>query len=216
LEVVPVRAVIKIGGSLARRPEELETLMQSIDDLSSLHSLVIIPGGGPFADNVRGLQGALNASDSSAHWMAILAMEQFGELLSQYAPNLQTLSGSDVAEMMNERRSFILQPYRLVRTRDELPHTWNVTSDSIAVWVAILVDADIVVLVKSTEAVYEYNTSRSDIGQRPVGIEELRFLADNGIVDAYLPEIHPNLKGALHVISGSRLGTLGQILQKDD
>ncbi|UCH06015.1 MAG: uridylate kinase, partial [Candidatus Thorarchaeota archaeon] len=90
---------MKIGGSLASSSEELRRLMQSIEDLSNHHTLVIVPGGGPFADNVRELQVALNASDSSAHWMAILAMEQFGELLSQYAPSLDTFSGKEIVDL---------------------------------------------------------------------------------------------------------------------
>jgi aspartokinase-like uncharacterized kinase len=211
-----MRAVIKIGGSLASSPEELRTLMQRIEDLSSHHSLVIVPGGGPFADNVRELQGALNASDSSAHWMAILGMEQFGELLAQYAPKLEKFSGEEIAEIMSKRKSFILQPYRLIRTKDELPHTWNVTSDSIAIWIAILIDADIVVLAKSTDNVHDSHGRPGDSGQRPVGTEELKSLAKNGIVDAHLPLIHPNYKGALHVIDGRKQGVLDQILRKED
>jgi len=211
-----VRAVIKIGGSLASSPEELRALMQSIEDLSSHHSIVIVPGGGPFADNVRELQGALNASDSSAHWMAILGMEQFGELLSQYAPKLETFSGKGIVEMMSKGRSFILQPYGLIRNKDELPHTWNVTSDSIAVWVATLTDADIVVLAKSTDRFHDSHEHPGDSGDKPVGIEELKSLAENGIVDAHVPKIRPHFKGALHVIDGRKQGILDQILQKED
>jgi aspartokinase-like uncharacterized kinase len=210
-----VRAVIKIGGSLAGSPEDLGTLMQSIEDLSRQHSLVIVPGGGPFADNVRELQGALNVSDSSAHWMAILAMEQFGELLSQYAPKLHLFNGKDILEMMSKERSFILLPYRLARDKDELPHTWYVTSDSIAVWVATLVDADIAVLVKSTKRFLDSTRRPGDHGQRPVGIEKLRSLAEDGIVDAHLPLIQPSFKGALHIIHSKREGVLGQILKNE-
>ncbi|MFX1603819.1 MAG: hypothetical protein ACFFCK_10065 [Promethearchaeota archaeon] len=211
-----MRAVIKIGGSLAKSPEELRALMQSIEDLSSRHTLVIVPGGGPFADNVRELQGALNASDASAHWMAILAMEQFGELLSQYTPKLEVFRGREVLEMMAKERSFILQPYRLIRTKDELPHTWNVTSDSIAVWVAILVDADLVVLAKSTDEFHNLYESPGGSGARPLEIDGIRSLVKNRIVDSYVPMVYPHFKGALHVIDGRKQGILDQILQKED
>ncbi len=207
-------AVIKIGGSLASSPRELKALMQSIADLSSHHSIVIVPGGGPFADNVRGLQGALNVSDSSAHWMAILGMEQFGELLSQYAPMLQTFNGIEVSDMVAKGQSFILQPYRLMRTKDELPHTWNVTSDSIAVWVGVLIDADLVVLVKSTNKFHDFQECSPESGSWPMSTEVLNSLVETRIVDAHLPLIRPHFKGALHVIDGRRQGALDRILQK--
>ena len=198
-----MRAVIKIGGSLTSKPENIRELMESIEDLSTRHLLVIVPGGGPFAENVRKLQELLDLSDSATHWMAILAMEQFGELLYQYTRKLETFSGREIGEMMLQKRSFILQPYRLVRSKDELPHTWDVTSDSIAMWVAILIGADLAVLAKST-----------DTGTpKQIGVEESKSLAKDGIVDAHLPMIHPNFKGRFYVIDGRRKGILDQILQ---
>ncbi|MFX1417087.1 MAG: hypothetical protein ACFFC0_09755 [Promethearchaeota archaeon] len=211
-----MRAVIKIGGSFADSPQELRALMQRIEELSGHHLLVIVPGGGPFADNVRKLQAALNVSDSSAHWMAILGMEQFGELLSQYAPMLVTFSGREVLEMVSKGRSFILQPYRLLRAQDELPHSWSVTSDSIAVWIGVQIDADLVVLAKSTDKFLEFYEHPRDSGDMPVSTEEIKTLAENGVVDVHVPKISPHFKGALHVIDGRNRGILDEILEKED
>ena len=54
---------IKIGGSLSSYTEELIDLMQSLDKLSKLYQLVIIPGGGPFADVVREIHRQYNLSE---------------------------------------------------------------------------------------------------------------------------------------------------------
>ncbi len=42
----------------------------------------------------------------------------------------------------------MLAPYRWLRAEDALPHSWDVTSDSIAAWVAARVGARRLVLIK--------------------------------------------------------------------
>jgi aspartokinase-like uncharacterized kinase len=42
----------------------------------------------------------------------------------------------------------VLAPSRWLRSADPLPHSWDVTSDSIAAWIAGCVDAPRLVLVK--------------------------------------------------------------------
>ena len=46
----------------------------------------------------------------------------------------------------------VLAPYRWLREADPLPHSWTVTSDSIAAWVAGQVGARRLVLVKPPHA----------------------------------------------------------------
>ena len=42
----------------------------------------------------------------------------------------------------------VLAPYQWMRDADPLPHSWDVTSDSISVWVATQVGAERLVLLK--------------------------------------------------------------------
>jgi aspartokinase-like uncharacterized kinase len=61
--------------------------------------------------------------------MAIAAMEQFGWYISSFGlPVTDILEQPDIP--------VVLLPYRPVRDADPLPHTWDVTSDTIAAWVA--------------------------------------------------------------------------------
>ncbi len=118
--------VVKLGGSLIHRAKEIVKEIVDHSDASG-ELILIIPGGSVFADTVR----KVNASDEASHWMAILAMEQYGYYIAD---------GSDakLVEDINDidDGAYILLPYALLKKKDELPHTWDVTSDTIAAWVA--------------------------------------------------------------------------------
>jgi aspartokinase-like uncharacterized kinase len=87
--------------------------------------LLIVPGGGRFADAVR--SRALD--DDDAHWTAIRAMDRFGSLLAaSRLPSTEYLA--------IPLKPTVLLPYRCCRDSDPLPHSWDVTSDTIAAWVA--------------------------------------------------------------------------------
>jgi len=122
--------VVKIGGSLLT---SVEKLLKELKELSRKRDLriVIIPGGGIFADTVRRFSSYL--SDDAAHTMAILAMDQYGIYLSdvgriRMVDRFEDLDGS--------RGVTVLLLSQIMREHDPLPHTWDVTSDTIGAWVA--------------------------------------------------------------------------------
>jgi aspartokinase-like uncharacterized kinase len=117
--------VVKIGGSLMHRAKEV---VKEIIDYSNASGdkLLIVPGGSIFADIVRGV----NASQEASHWMAVLAMEQYGYYLGD-GNEVKLIDDLDVEDGVS-----ILLTYTLMKKKDELPHTWDVTSDTIAAWVA--------------------------------------------------------------------------------
>jgi aspartokinase-like uncharacterized kinase len=45
--------VVKVGGSLAAYPEKLRSLCVKLSEISKKQKLLIVPGGGEFADTVR-------------------------------------------------------------------------------------------------------------------------------------------------------------------
>jgi 5-(aminomethyl)-3-furanmethanol phosphate kinase len=92
------------------------------------------------ADRRFGLQA------ETAHRMAILGMEQFGWLLSDLIPH--AVRCTDLAQAVSGRTGVLL-PGGL--PLDELPASWDVTSDSIAAWVAARVGAGRLVLVKAVD-----------------------------------------------------------------
>ena len=49
-----IEVVLKVGGSLSRG-DSLPTLCRRLAKLGRWHRLLVVPGGGPFADTVRRL-----------------------------------------------------------------------------------------------------------------------------------------------------------------
>jgi hypothetical protein len=130
--------VVKIGGSLMENGHEI------IDHLCdytsrSRKSIVVVPGGGVFADVVR----RCLVSDDTAHWMAILAMNQYGLYLSDGSRSNRIGGIDEIGEGVS-----ILLPYSFLWEKDELAHTWEVTSDTIAAYIAKELNAR---LIKATD-----------------------------------------------------------------
>ena len=121
--------LIKVGGSVAEKLEEV------FESLRNLQRVYVIPGGWIFADLVRKIDSDKKLSPSTSHWMAITAMNAYGYYMAETARKF----GFELLEPENfelpEKKAVIL-PYNLLRKFDELPHSWDVTSDSIAVWMA--------------------------------------------------------------------------------
>ena len=90
-------AVVKVGGSLGARPRTLRRLMSTLAVLARRHPLVVVPGGGPFADQVRRADRRFGLGDSPAHWMAILAMDQYAHLLASLPNGAVIARGSPSA-----------------------------------------------------------------------------------------------------------------------
>ncbi|MDK2892253.1 amino acid kinase [Methanohalophilus sp.] len=132
------KTVIKIGGSLI---EEAPQLMKHIADKRKLFEkkILIIPGGGMFANFIREADDKLKLSSDSSHWMAILAMEQYGYYLAEKAdvPVVASLEN-------NNHPLSIFLPYSFLKEHDPLPHSWDVTSDTIAAFFAAQTNADFV------------------------------------------------------------------------
>ena len=150
-----VDAVVKLGGSLLGTAS-LSPLLATLSRLAESRRLVVVPGGGPFADAVRHACERHDPGRSAAHWMAILGMEQHAQLLAGLLPTArlaQDLVGIERA--LADKRLCLLAPHAWLRAADPLPHGWHVTSDSIAAWVAARLAAARLVLLKSVEGVLD-------------------------------------------------------------
>jgi hypothetical protein len=116
--------------------------------------LLIVPGGGQFADAIR----ELSLPEDDAHWRAIQAMDLYGKHLATFG-----LASTDRISL--PVRTSVLLPYRCCRDIDPLPHSWDVTSDTIAAWVAGRLDLDLLVL-KSVDGIYVNGCLAGTLTQR--------------------------------------------------
>lgn len=142
-------SVIKIGGGLAAVPGALERVCGAVSAAGCHHRILVVPGGGPFAEAIREFEGPFGLSPDTAHWMAILAMDQYAHVLVQRIPGARLIEEPGaVFQATKPGHVAVLAPSRWMRAADALPHTWEVTSDSIAAFVAGALDAARLILIK--------------------------------------------------------------------
>ncbi len=141
--------VVKVGGGLSAHPGALDSVCAALAAAGGRHRLLLVPGGGPFADAVRAFDERHDLSADAAHWMAILAMDQYAYVLAERIPGARMIDAPETAAASAGAPGVaVLAPYRWLRAADVLPHTWRVTSDSVAAFVAGALDADCLVLIK--------------------------------------------------------------------
>ena len=179
--------VVKLGGSLALSGQ-LRSWIEALTGQGGglgrrarpalAPDMIIVPGGGPFANRVREMQASLGFNDSTAHTMAVLAMEQYGLMLAEFCPALVPVS-SAVALMRTIRHKGIplWMPSRMISRRSDIPGLWEVTSDSLAAWLAAYLKATCLILVKSVDPV-QGNSQPNE--QPAVSLSELQ---ERGVID---------------------------------
>jgi 5-(aminomethyl)-3-furanmethanol phosphate kinase len=141
--------VLKIGGGLIGVPTALDRVCALVSQAGRTRRILVVPGGGPFADLVREFDQSIRLSPDTAHWMAILAMDQYAHVLAE------RITGAVLVEepgailgATKPAGVAVLAPSRWMRSADVLPHSWEVTSDSIAAFIAGAIDAARLVLIK--------------------------------------------------------------------
>ena len=113
--------------------------------------------------------------------MAILAMDQYAHLVASRLAGAMVIGDPrETTDAYAAGRVPVLAPSRWLREADPLPHSWDVTSDSIAAWVAGQVGARRVLLIKPAGAngraavdAYFNRALPSDVEAVIVGIDQL-------------------------------------------
>ncbi|HFD11011.1 MAG TPA: hypothetical protein ENJ32_00870 [Crenotrichaceae bacterium] len=183
--------VVKIGGSLANN----ERLIDWLNLLANLdQAIVIVPGGGAFADQVRRFQLRWQFSDDVAHQMAILAMHQFGLMMADLDPRLDyAVSAYNVVKKLDQGFSTIIWlPSIEELQQDRVPASWDVSADSLAAWLCSKLNADRLILIKSAETSVYKECS-------------VPALQQNNIVDQAFAEMIKGLDCSLTVLGRNQL-----------
>lgn len=162
-----IHTVLKIGGSLIAVSKDLISYL-----VEARVDALVVPGGGPFAETVRRYTAHLD--ETTAHWMAVLAMNQYGFYLA--APELAVIE--DISTIKSGIS--ILLPFKMLFENDPLPHSWIVTSDSIAGWVAHQLKANLVIATDVDGIV---------LAKKLVSRVEAQELKADTCVDAFLPQL---------------------------
>lgn len=142
--------VLKLGGSLLETGELPETLKQLSEHGAG--QVVIVPGGGVFADQVRLLDKELKLDDLTAHRLALRAMEEFGELLITMNSCLHAAESLEAINYwLDQDQIPVWFPYKMTFDNPAIKASWDITSDSLSFWLASQLECQNLVLLKPAE-----------------------------------------------------------------
>lgn len=167
--------VVKLGGSLADSAH-LPLWLAALE----CSRTVIVPGGGPFAEQVRQTQKRWAFDDGTAHHMAILAMCQYGMMLAALRPGLGTATRAEQL-LAAGGRAVVWLPLPEQLNAAGVPASWDITSDSLAAWLAGRLGARQLLLVKSVASFAPEGAPQA----QSIGCQAL---VREGLVDPAFPE----------------------------
>ena len=144
--------VVKVGGSLYDWPDLAARLSDWFRPF--VHEgtpLLVVPGGGPTADVIRRFDRGHRLGEETAHWLALRALALNAHVLAALLPGAAVVGTP--ADSARRGLLTVLDPHAFARDDERrpgrLPHTWVVTSDSLAARAADVAGAGRLVLLKS-------------------------------------------------------------------
>jgi aspartokinase-like uncharacterized kinase len=189
--------VVKLGGSQAFSAHLSDWL-----DAVALGAgrVVVVPGGGPFADAVRAAQPAMGFDDRAAHRMALLAMEQYGcALAGRGRPFVLADSVAAIRRTLRAGGVPVWAPSKMSLRAKDVPWSWDVTSDSLAAWLAGVLGATLLLLVKPIDT--------------PQGSVRAADLAARGIVDPVFPRFLGASRARAYIVGTSEHRALAHAIR---
>jgi 5-(aminomethyl)-3-furanmethanol phosphate kinase len=188
--------IVKLGGSLAYSPQH-DAWLAALASWGG--PLILVPGGGPFANAVRDAQHWMGFDDIAAHRMALLAMEQFAVALGSYSEVFAlAASRRDMDAAIRTKKIPIWLPSLMTLAAPDVPISWDVTSDSLAAWLAGIYAAPRLLLIKSRDLTGPISTGD---------------VAAQDIVDPLFPHFAARSRAAVWITGPASLPGAAAILQ---
>jgi dihydroneopterin aldolase len=189
--------IVKLGGSLAHTPQ-FAAWLKALAAWGG--PLILVPGGGVFADCVRAAQGAMGFNDTTAHRMALNAMGQVGIALAAYSDAF-TLAASraELDNALGGGEIPVWLPEKMVLGASDVPKCWEVTSDSLAAWLARTYSARRLLLIKASDL---------------AAPGSVRDLAADKIVDPLFPRFAAQCHAEVWLAGPASLAEAAAILQR--
>jgi aspartokinase-like uncharacterized kinase len=170
--------VVKVGGSLYDLPDLRPRLTRWLTQVKAA-PVLLVPGGGKMAQVMRELDRIHRLGEDRAHWLALQVMAVQARFLKAMVPGAAVVERLDAcAEVWRGECHAILDAHAFAQADEgnegALPHSWTVTSDSVAARAARLLNARKLVLLKSVDPPSEANWEEA---------------ARAGLVDAWFPRV---------------------------
>jgi 5-(aminomethyl)-3-furanmethanol phosphate kinase len=210
-----VDAVIKVGGSLADTPAALKLLGAELSRLAKKHEFAVVPGGGKIADVVRKLDLKFALPSAVTHQMAILAMDQYGLLLSQVIPDSCTFDSlEDARKIFRRHQVAVLLASKLLFMDDPFEPSWDVTSDSISAYIAVKWNAFKAIFVTDVDGIFTKDPKRYSEATllNNISAHELLELDKRTSVDKFLPNFLEKNPLDCYIVNGLQPKRVAAIL----
>jgi 5-(aminomethyl)-3-furanmethanol phosphate kinase len=140
--------VVKVGGSLYDWPGLGPALRAFVAALAPSRVL-LVPGGGDFADAVRKLHAVHGLTEEQSHRLALESLWAAMSFLRTLVPGAEY--AAHPAEPLPWPVTILDSHVYCQIAAGHLPHTWEVTSDSIAARAAVDCGAERLMLLKSID-----------------------------------------------------------------
>ncbi len=219
--------LIKLG-ALAMQIDHARAFVAKIREVAGKCPILLFPGGGGFADLIRKIDNEYHIGDEAAHWLAIHEMDSLGMVLAHTCPGVRPLTSlynvltylehpfPVLADGLPELPLWL--PYAWLSRADPAPHSWEVTSDSLAVIAGGRVGAEWVGLAKMTDLLTKSMAFSACPRLHATEIERMMVTrteagnAEEWVVDAYLPQAIKASKVPCRVFDGRDLPNLIALL----
>lgn len=214
--MLKIDAVVKIGGSLIRNRKSLVEVCREINKLARRgYKIVIVAGGGELVDTIKRSCKKYSISDTMAHWMAIMAMDINAMFIADLEDNYKSVTSiKDCIRVIKSKHVPVLLVYKILRENDILPKSWNVTSDSISLYIAQICNSKFHILLKDVRGLYDYSNKKTR-HIKEISAEELRKWEGKSCIDSYLPELLLRYNRETLVISGLYPERIKEILNSN-
>lgn len=147
--------IFKIGGKILENFEDLNstiTQLTQLYDKGRIQKIILIPGGGSIVNFIRKVYLELNFTEELGHWMGVISMNYNGLELGKKFPELDVIEDINSLKKLDKSLCIFL-PYRFLKEIDILPHSWDVTSDSITLFLAKELEIPHCVLIKDINGI---------------------------------------------------------------
>ena len=153
--IIIIKQVVKIGGSLF--PNYAIDLAKKLKNTNSC----IVLGGGEFANLIRKYDDEQHFSEEINHWAAIDCMDILSKLVDDKVDSTKlAYSIDDINQISAEGFTPIFIVSKFLRDEDPFECSWDVTSDSIAAYVAHLLNANLLI-VTNVNGIYTQEPKES-------------------------------------------------------
>ena len=196
VEIMCIKQVVKIGGSLF--PNYAIELAKKLENTNS----VIILGGGEFANLIRKYDSQINFTQEINHWTAIDCMDIIAKLVNDKVESTQlAYSIDEIIEISDKNLTPIFIVSEFLKEEDPFECTWDVTSDSIAAYVAHSLNAKLLIVTNVNGI---YTQEPKELGSTFISSIDAKTLLtfQETSIDVMLPSLLLEFGADCYVVNG--------------